>query len=261
MLGLSASQIRAFAPFLDPEQGPRGEPRFGFRDLILLRTAGELANAKIPARKLRRVLERLREQLPAGRSLTGVRITALGENVIVRDGDAVWNPESGQSLFDFPVSDLEESVLPVPIPASEAQEPEEDASAESWYQLACELELSSASDAKAAYARVLALDARHADAQVNLGRLLHEEGAAAEAEEHYRAALDANPKHETASFNLGVALEDLGRAEEAMRAYERAIAIDPENADAHYNLAGIYERRGDAQAALRHLKTYRTLIA
>src|SRR5258708_27940271 len=76
MLGLSAAQIRSFASkgFLQPERGPRGELLFGFHDLIILRTAGELAAAKVPQRKVQRVLQRLREQLPAERSLTGVRI-------------------------------------------------------------------------------------------------------------------------------------------------------------------------------------------
>jgi DNA-binding transcriptional MerR regulator len=115
MLGLSPAQIRAYASkgFLEPERGDRGELRFGFHDLIILRTAGELTAARIPNRKVRRVLERLRDQLPEGRSLTGVRIAADGERVVVRDGDAVWNPESGQSLFDFPVAELAEQAVPI----------------------------------------------------------------------------------------------------------------------------------------------------
>ncbi len=262
MLGMSTAQIRALAAILEPNPGPRGELRFGFHDLILLRTAGELSSARIPRRKVRHALERLREQLPAGRSLTGVRITADGDRVVVRDGDAVWNPESGQALFDFPVSELAEKVAPLAMRAvADARERADQVSAEDWYQLGCELELSSIVEAKDAYARALRVDPNHADAHVNLGRLLHEEGAPAAAEQHYRAAMRANAQHETAAFNLGVALEDLGRVADALRAYERAIALDPGNADAHYNLAGIYERRGEPQAALRHLKAYKTLIA
>jgi tetratricopeptide (TPR) repeat protein len=261
MLGMSPAQIRAFATILDPEHGPRGELRFGFHDLILLRTAGELSNAQIPQRKLRRALERLREQLPAGRSLTAVRITTDGDRVIVRDGGKVWNPESGQSLFDFPVSELAEKTAPLAMRAvADARERAEEISADHWYQLGCELELSSIGEAKDAYERALRLDPNHADAHVNLGRLLHEQGSAADAEWHYRAAMTANPDHETAAFNLGVALEDLDRPNDALQAYERAITLDPENADAHYNLAGIHERRGDKQAALRHLKAYRGLV-
>ena len=264
MLGLSTAQIRTYASngFLDPERGDRGELRFGFRDLILLRTAGELSAARIPQRKVRRVLQRLREQLPAGRSLTAVRIAADGERVIVRDGDAVWNPESGQSLFDFPVAELAQKSAPLLMRAvRDARKRADELSADQWYELACELEMTNVSGARDAYERSLRADPAHPDAHVNLGRLLHEEGAPAAAEKHYRAALSAEPDHETAAFNLGVALEDLGRIDEALIAYRRAVVLDDHNADAHYNLAGIYERRGEKQSAIRHLKAYRSLRA
>ena len=256
MLGLTPAQIRSFASqgFLAPERGTRGELRFGFHDLVILRTAGELAAARIPQRKVRRVLQRLREQLPSQGSLAGVRVAADGDRVVVSDGRAMWNPESGQALFDFSVEELEaqtEAFARVPEAA--------ELDAEDWYDLACDLELSSTEEARTAYERALELDADHVDAHVNLGRLLHEAGAPAAAEQHYRAALDLDPDHDTAAFNLGVALEDLGRLRDAAEAYERAVELNPENADAHFNLAGIYERRGEKAAALRHLKDYRRL--
>src|SRR5437899_3444176 len=96
MLGLSLGQVRAYvrAGFLDPERGPRGELRFTFQDLILLRTAKELTAAKIAPRRVRRALKRLREQLPSGQPLTGVNIAAEGNRIVVHDGRAKWNPES-----------------------------------------------------------------------------------------------------------------------------------------------------------------------
>lgn len=262
MLGLSAAQIRGFATkgFLTPERGERGELRFGFHDLVILRTAGELSTAKIPIRKVRRVLEKLRDQLPEGRSLAGVRIAADGDQVIVRDGEAVWNPESGQSLFDFSVSDIASNAAPFVLRAVE-QAMEQETSADDWFDLACELELTDVDEAIEAYRRVLNLVPGHADAHVNLGRLLHERRAPVAAEKHYRAALVTDPQYDTAAFNLGVALEDLGRAREAIDAYLLAIRINPENADAHYNVAGLYERRGDKARALQHLKDCKALQA
>ena len=257
LLGISPSQIRSYASqgFLAPERGPRGELRFGFHDLVILRTAGELTSAHIPQRKVRRVLQRLREQLPSQGSLAGVRVAADGERVVVSDGRAMWNPESGQALFDFSIEELEARTAKLErMPRREVLD------AEDWYDLACDLELSSTEEARTAYERALELDPSHVDAHVNLGRLLHEDGAPAAAEKHYRAALELDPDHDTAAFNLGVALEDLGRLREAMTAYERAVELDPHNADAHYNLAGLYERRGDKPAALRHLKEYRRLL-
>jgi tetratricopeptide (TPR) repeat protein len=253
MLGLSASQIRAYANkgFLEPERGPRGELRFGFHDLVILRTAGELAAAKVPQRKVQRVLQRLREQLPKGQSLTGVRISADGDRVVVREGGAMWNAESGQTLLDFSVEDLAEKTAAI----DNARSPEVD----DMYELACEIESSSPEQAREVYQRLLQLQPDHVDALVNCGRLLHEDGAPAAAEQHYRKALEIDPEHETAAFNLGVALEDLGRFRDAIDAYGRALELDPQNADAHFNLAGLYERRGEKPAALRHLKMYRRL--
>ncbi len=253
MLGLTPAQIRSYANkgFLTPERGERGELRFGFRDLIILRTAGELSAAHIPQRKVQRVLELLREQLPPGRTLTGVRIAADGERVVVSDGDAVWNPESGQALFDFAASELP-TAAPVPVPLNYHE-------ADQYYQLGCEYEAVDAPKAREAYERAIELDPEHADARVNLGRLLHEDRAPAAAEKQYRAALKSDPEHDVAWFNLGVALEDLGRLQEAAEAYRHAIELDPSNGDAHYNLSGILERRGDKPGALRHLNAYRKL--
>ncbi|PYQ31493.1 MAG: hypothetical protein DMF57_14430 [Acidobacteria bacterium] len=258
MLGLTPAQIRSFAGegFLTPERGSRGEMRFGFHDLIILRTAGELSAARIPQRKVRRVLQRLREQLPEGRSLTGVRIAADGERVVVRDGEAVWNPESGQALFDFDISEIEARAATL-APREIRSDAELDA--EGWYDVACDLEITSPEDARSAYERVLELDPDHIDAHVNLGRILHEAGAPAAAEEHYRRARELDARHEIAAFNHGVALEDLGRVRDAIAAYERAIELDADNADAHFNLAGLYEKRGEKAAALRHLSAYRQL--
>jgi tetratricopeptide (TPR) repeat protein len=262
MLGLSIGQVRAYASkgFLTPERGSRGELIFGFQDLVILRTAGELTAARIPARKVRNALARLREQLPQGRSLTAVRIAADGERVVVRDGDAVWNPESGQSLFDFAVSEIAEQAEPIARRiAEEARENQADIDAEEWYELGCELEFSAIDEARDAYRRAVELNPHHADAHVNLGRLLHEEGECEAAAAHYRIALSIEPAHATASFNLGVALEDLEQVDGAVAAYERALQLDPDNADCHFNLAGICEDRGDKTGAFRHLKAYRRL--
>lgn len=255
MLGLSPAQIRTYASkgLLDPERGTRGELRFGFRDLILLRTAGELAAARVPLRRLRRALERLREQLPEGSSLTGLRITAEGERLVVSDGGSRWNPDSGQVLFDFSTSDMLDDEPSLSTLGRVER------TADEWYEVAYELESESAEEAIEAYRRVIELVPGHADAHVNIGRLLHEQGAPALAEQHYLAALDADRQHVTAAFNLGVALEDLGRTDEAAEAYRLALKIDPDYADAHFNLAGLLERRGDRRSAFIHLKAYRSL--
>ena len=83
------------------------------------------------------------------------------------------------------------------------------------------LEATAPNEARDAYRRALELNPAHADAHVNLGRLLQEAGAPPAAVEQYRAALEADGGHATAAFNLGAALEDLGRKREAIAAYQK----------------------------------------
>jgi len=262
LLDLSVGQVRAYARagFLEPARGSRGEYRFSFQDLVLLRTAKGLVAARIPPRQVRRALRTLKRQLPAGRPLSALQITAAGDRIVVRQGDTLWNPESGQIQLNFDVSELAEKVAPHARRAVEqARESEEELDAEDWYSLGVELETAAPNHAREAYRRALELDPTDAASRINLGRLLHEAGHLQAAESHYRIALAHGSSNGTALFNLGVSLEDLGRSREAMQAYRDAIAASPDLADAYYNLARLLEQDGDSEAALRYLKTYRKL--
>jgi len=257
VVGLSVEQVRSFvrSGFLAPARGPRRQMRFSFSDLVLLRAARGLVEARIPSRRVRAALLRLRDQLPEGRPITSVQISADGDRVVVSDGGARWQPESGQFVFDFDVEDLRRRIAPLVPRAAEA--PAEDA--DGWYNLGCDLESEDGARARAAYQRALSINPGHVEALVNLGRLLHEGGDAHSAESYYRRALEVRPKDAVAAFNLGVALEDQGRGHEAVEVYRHALEIDPECADAHFNLGRLYERLGRRMEALQHLIAYRKL--
>ncbi len=261
LLGLSEAQVRSQARgYLAPDRGPRNAYRFSFQDLVLLRTAKALGEARIPPRRIRRALRNLTRQLPPGRSLSGVRISSEGDRVVARDGGTAWNPESEQVLLDFEIAELAAQAGPVARRlAREARRSPEPLTAEQWYDLGVDFETAAPGDARDAYARAIALEPRHVAARVNLGRLLQEAGSPAEAAIQYRAVLEAQPRHPTAAFNLGTALEDLGRPADAIAAYRMAIESDDDFADAHFNLARLYERAGKRTAALRHLNAYRRL--
>ncbi len=261
-MGIAESRLRGWvrAGWLGARADGAAEPRFQFQDLVLLRAARELTDARVPARRIRHALERLREQLPTGRSITAVRILAEGGEVVARDELSIWIPASGQALFDFAVADLAREAAPIARKRAERLLAERELDAEDWYRLGCELEETDPAAAEQAYERVLSLISDHADAHLNLGRLKHEAGRPAEAEVHYRAALAASPGNATAAFDLGVALEDLGRLEEAAAAYYAALEADPGYADAHWNLAGVAEKMGATAEAIRHLSAYKSWL-
>ncbi len=250
----------ARAGLLTAERGARGALRFGFQDLVLLRAAKDLKAANVPAARIRRSLRRLRQQLPRGRALSELRLTAEGHDIVVRDGGIAWTPESGQLVLDFATAPLARRVAPFARrQAAAARAVADELDTDEWFALALELEVSSPDEARDAYRRALELDPLHLDARVNLGRLLQEAGRHEEAASHYRAILDGHPDHATAWFNLGVALEDLARPKDAVRAYEQATRADRRMADAWYNLARLYVQAGKRAAALRCLSKYKLL--
>jgi len=259
MLDLSVGQVRSYARsgLVDPRRGDRGEYRFDFQDLVLLRTAKGLLSQRIPPQRVRNALSRLKQQLPEDGSLSSVQISAHGNRIVVQRSGHVWQPESGQTLLTFD-DEGSEGARRQPI-----VEPTENVSssldAEDWFRLGGELEHGAPEQSREAYRRALELNPRHVDARINLGRMLHEACEWEAAEKHYRLALADRGDDSTALFNLAVVLEDLGRRREAVEAYRDTVRADPEYADAYFNLARLLEQSGDRKAALRYLKTYRRL--
>jgi tetratricopeptide (TPR) repeat protein len=259
MIGLPVPEVRrlARAGVVAARRGPRNELRFSFQDLVLLRAAAGLVHARVAPARVRRALRRLRAQLPEGRPLTGVRVAADGEQVVVQEGGARWQPETGQVLLEFDVADLASKVAPLGAARRGGPVTQD---AEGFYAWACDLEAVAPGEARAVYERALALDPDHGGANLNLGRLLHEAGDLAGAEARYRRAL-AVPGHEAvAAFDLGVLLEDRGRDADALEAYARALRADATLADAHFNASRLLERMGRRAEALRHLGAYRRLV-
>jgi hypothetical protein len=263
VLRLSAGTTRGLirAGFVSPTRGARHEYRFSFQDLIVLRTARALIQAKVPRQHIRRSLESLKRELPESMPLSGLAICAVGDRVVVREGDSRWQADSGQYLLGLDVS-VENGVLSVVEHGRNAEPAAESATAmpRDWFAEGLALEASDPTAALAAYRRAADADPDNTAAWINLGRLLHEQGATREAETVYRRALDAVGPDALLLFNQGVLLEDLGRTAAALVAYRSAVAADPDLADGHYNLARLYQSLGEPQHAIRHFGEYRRLM-
>lgn len=256
MLGLSRTTVTGLiaAGFVSPVRGRRNEHRFSFQDLMLLRTAYALQEASIPPRKILRSLAKLKADLPDELPLTGLRITAVGTDVVVRDRSGQWQADSGQLLMDFEVSDIAGSVSFMPAVSRAPAEPQVD-----WFKRGESFEKTDATAAEAAYRRAIELSPSRSAPYLNLGALLCEASRYAEAVELYEHAVSAVGHDPLIHYNHAIALEDLERHDAAIAAYRRVLTLDEGFPDAHYNLGVLLEKLGDGRGALRHFNAYRRL--
>jgi len=257
-LGLSRTVLSGLisAGFVTPSRGARNEHRFTFQDLALLRTAYALQKSNIAPRKILASLAKLKASLPAEIPLTGLRITAVGADVAVRDGQGkLESTASGQYLLDFDVAGIGASVSFLDRSPAVVSGP----NASTYFRQGEKLEGKDGAAAQAAYRKAIEHDPSFADAYLNLGAMLCEAQHCDAAVSLYDRAIEACPNSALIRFNRAVALEDLGRLEEAVSSYKLSLKLDPSLADAHFNIARLKERLGDSQSALRHFNAYRKL--
>ena len=281
-VGLAPSRIRRAVQrkWLTPRRGDGGEYRLSFQDMVLLRTVKDLLEANVPSRRTNAALDGLRDRQGPHRAkpLSAMRVCADGAAVVVQDGQALWNVETGQGHLAFSspragdVRRLGRGVagnLPhrqpqtgpatptAPVPAAPPTPDRIDnLDSDDWYNIALDLEDSEPEKAQAAYERSIALNPDNADAHVNLGRLWQVRGDLKRAAGHYRLALQMVPRHQLANYNLGTVFDELGELDMAQGYYRQATEIP----DAHYNLSRIFELRGDELSSLRHMRQYKTLV-
>lgn len=216
-----------------------------FQDVVLLRTAAGLLARRVSRARIGRALERLRRD----GALSAGALQQEGGELVIGENAGRWNAETGQALLDFRQPSRAASWLKAPAQRD----------ADTLFARAVALEEDEDPAAFDTYAEAVAANPLHADAHVNLGRLLHQRGRHREAEAHYVAALVARPTDATATFNLAVVLDDQGRTDEALTRYHDALRLDPNCVDAYFNLSRLYEKKGEKLAAIRHLKDYRRL--
>jgi tetratricopeptide (TPR) repeat protein len=220
----------------------------------MLRTASALRSANISANRINRTLQTLRATLPAGAALNQRSLTALGNQIAIREGKMLWESDSGQYVLALDIGEEKGGLHVIPRRGASSQSA---SPADEHYTRAFALEDTDPEAARAAYHACLEADPHHVEARINLGRLLHIAGRLDEAEQIYRSANKPEP---LLLFNLAVLLEDLDREPDAIVAYREALALDPQLADAHFNLARLYERARNPKASLRHLLAYRRMM-
>ena len=261
ILKLSQAQFRScLRAAVFPSLTKRRPQQFTFQDLLLLQTAKRLCDAKIPIARVRRILGSLKRQLPEDGALSKLKIYADGRRVVVWDGQARWQPDSGQFLINF------EPILPDPPSVRVLKPPVKPIlhtplrSADQWVVAAMELEADSPEEARRAYQEALRLEPGLVEAHINLGLLLHRDGQLPDAERCYRKALQYAPQEVLGHFNLAVVLTDAGDRRGAIDAYERVVTLAPSFAEAHCNLGALYEVEGQKDQAIQHYAAAKRLL-
>ena len=250
ILRLNESQLRTcLRAALLPMPRPQASLTYSFQNLVMLRTTKGLTEAGVSVGQIRKVLECLQRQLSDDASISSLKIYASGKRVVVWDGAARWQPDSGQFLLNFETTQM---LPPRPLqPRPPAMRTEREA-ADKWFQRGLALQDDSPQEACRAYQEAITLEPALADAHINLGLLYHNLGNLTEAEKCYRRALKSEPKLALAHFNLGVVLEDSQRKSAALAAYKEALKHAPDFFEAHCNLAQLYEKLGRKRDAFRH---------
>ena len=263
MLGLTAATVSRLvdAGFVTPARGPRNEYRFSFQDVVLLRTAHRLQAARIPPRRIVKALASLREQLPEELPLSGLRISAVGNDIAVQRGGVQWDAESRQMLLDFEVAPAGGAVSLIGREFDAAAAPARPAATSRAGEAAPAREPETDDPAAAERARrdAMAHGAEVDDAALDLGARLYDAGRLDEALAVYDRGLTRSPHEPRLHYNRALALEDLHRPDDALAAYEACLQLAPDFADAHFNAARLYEQVGKGQLALRHFSAYRRL--
>jgi tetratricopeptide (TPR) repeat protein len=144
-------------------------------------------------------------------------------------------------------------------------------------------------EARQAFLTALRYQPGYVEAQVNLARVLMEEGRMSEAGEwlqkalwfgprdyrtlagqgewlvrkerydeavpYLRRSIQLNSAGDTAHYFLGTAYAALNREDEALEQLQTTIWLNPNHAPAHYQMARIYQKQGNGAAAVEHYQT------
>jgi len=236
--------------------------QYAFKDLVALKTLRQLRARRMPAARIRLILESLRSKLRhVADPLQELKIYTDGRRLAVQVDGHRMEPLTGQLLLDFDQDELRR-LLEFPSKRAErtlAQEMEHRMrEAEQWFERAVEMEQTGAPPEQiiAAYEKALERDPAAPAPHVNAGTIYFHLKRWKEAEAHYRAAIELRPRYALAWFNLGNLHDELREPDRALECYLKALEADAKFADAHYNAALIYQSRGDTLSAVRHWQQY-----
>ncbi len=267
IVGVQESRVRYWAQtgFVGPSEKQNGRAVYSFQDLVGVKTAKELLDRGLTVQRVRKNLDALKAQLPhIDRPLAQLRILCNGDQLVVTDSSAHFEPLSGQLVMDFGLGALEAELkqleqLPFGVPKPTDREE----TAYVWFLEGTRLDGEPGGrhddEALIAYQKALDGDPLLAAAHTNAGNLFHRRGALSDARSHYEIALMLDPEQPEARYNLANLYDESGEHERAVAEWTHVAAACPEFADAHFNLAVTFFQEGSPTRAKLHLQKYLAL--
>jgi tetratricopeptide (TPR) repeat protein len=235
--------------FINPSTLRGRNFRFAFNDLILMRLAKELLPTRCHLEPIQRCFERVRNLIGPSRPVHSLKLENLDGRIVMRDGAACFEVESGQLVFDF--EKRAKGKVEERFGAARARERFEEAR-----RLAEEDPLK----ALTIYSDLISREPVNFDAHMRLAALLEHEGDLKGALRHFLGAAAIVPASSEVHFKLGLLYRKTGENDAAIRSLNRAIECDPTMVEAHRNLAEVFDSMGRKRDAIKHLSAIHRLI-
>jgi tetratricopeptide (TPR) repeat protein len=223
--------------------------RFGFNDLIMMRMAKELLPNRGHLEPFRRCFSRVRGFFEPGRPATSLRLQNDDGRILVRDGEVVFEAESGQLMLRFEAAP----------PAGKVEDRFGPARVRERFDEAKRLAESDPLRALMLYSDLLGREPRNYELHIRMAALLEREGDLTGALRHLLGAAVVVPANGDVHLKLGLLYRRREEFDNAIQSLLRAVECDPLALEAHRNLAELYDRVGRKRDALRHLSTVHRL--
>jgi len=236
--------------FINPSTLRGRNFRFAFNDLILMRLAKELLPTRRHLEPIQRCFQRLRSMVGPTRPVHSLKLENLDGHIVMRDGAACFEVESGQLVFDF-----------APRAKGKVEERFGAARARARFEEARRMAEEDPLKALTIYSDLVSREPVNFDAHMRLAALLEHENDLKSAMRHYLGAAAIVPASAEVHFKLGLLYRKMGGHDAAaIASFNRALECDPTMVEAHRNLAELFDVIGRKRESIKHLSAIHRLI-
>ena len=256
LLGLAPGVVRRWERLglIRPARKVGRLPYFDFREVTRLRRLSELLADGVPKDRLEQSLRQLSQTDllgdDAGDLLSRLELLAEGGRVLARDRSGVFQPGSGQRLFDFDPAARAAAVGPPDGATLKFPTPVAPQSPADWQDRGLDLlDAGELPDAVAAFREAVRLQPDAAELHYGLAEALYRAGSASAALERFRVATEWDSEYAEAWLQIGSLHLEQGEPTQARDALLRAAELFGDFAETHFQLAEVYDALGEREAA------------